>query len=73
MSKKEFVKRGEIIVGMNGDVCCPSDECPHLDCIGCCTDINAKCVYEKQRREALLQCMFDNDEIEIGLRYELNL
>ncbi|WP_024346873.1 hypothetical protein [Lacrimispora indolis] len=68
MNKKGFVKRGDIIVGMNGAVCCPSDDCPHLDCIGRCTDINAKCVYEKQRHETLLQCMFDNDEIGIELR-----
>lgn len=72
MNKKGFVKCGEIIVGMNGDVCCPSDDCPRLDCIGRCMDINAKCAYEKQRREALLQCMFDNDEIAIGIRYESN-
>lgn len=71
MNKKEYVKCGEIIVTMFGDVCCPSDDCPHLDCIGRCTDINAKCAYEKQRREALLRCMFgmfNNDDIQTELR-----
>lgn len=49
---------------MYGDVCCPSDKsdnCPHLDCIGRCTDINANCIYEKQRNEALLQYAFADE------------
>ena len=69
MNKKGFIKRGEIIVTMTGDVCCTKIDCPHINCVGCCTDINAKCEYSQQRNDALLHYMFDDDkEVEIQLR-----
>lgn len=73
INKKGFVKRGNILVGMNGDVCCSKTNCPHRSIVGRCKDINAECECEEERDEAILQCMFDNDEIAIGIRYESNM
>ena len=47
--KKGYIKRGNIIVTMTGDVCCTKEDCPHIDDMGICRNINAKCEYEKQR------------------------
>lgn len=69
MSKKGYIKRGNIIVTCTGDVCCTKDDCPHINCIGCCTDINAECKYSSQRNDALLHYAFEDDkEVEIVLR-----
>lgn len=69
MSKKGYIKRGNIIVTCSGDVSCTKDDCPHIDCIGRCMDINAECIYSKQRNDALLHYAFDDDkEVEIQLR-----
>lgn len=47
--KKGYIKRGGVIVSMYGDVICDKEDCPFIDDIGNCTNINAKCEYEKQR------------------------
>ena len=61
MNRKDFIKHGGINVTMTGEVCCSNENCPYINDIGCCTDINAKCDYSKQRNEALLHYMFDDD------------
>ena len=54
---------------MYGDICCSNEACPHLNDIGCCTDINAKCDYSKQRNNALLNYMLDDDKsVELELK-----
>ena len=69
--KKDYIKRGEIIVSMTGDICCPNDTCPYVNDIGLCTDTNAKCAYEKNRNDALLKYMFEDDkEVTMELRVE---
>ena len=50
--KKGYIKRGGVIVSMYGDVICNNEDCPYIDDIGNCTNINAKCKYEKQRNDA---------------------
>lgn len=60
--KKGYIKRGNIIVTMTGDICCPKENCPYINDIGCCTEINAKCEYEKQRFDALLHYGFADDK-----------
>lgn len=66
---KGYIKHGEIIVSMTGDICCPNDKCPYVNGVGLCTDTNAKCVHEKDRNAALLHYMFGNDkEATIELR-----
>ena len=30
MSENGFIKRGDIIVTMTGDICCSNEECPHF-------------------------------------------
>lgn len=68
MSENGFIKRGDIIVTMTGDICCSNEECPHLNDIGCCTDINAQCKYSKQKSDTLLHYAFEDDkEVEIEL------
>ncbi|WP_143318735.1 hypothetical protein [Clostridium sp. HBUAS56010] len=62
MNNNGFIKRGEIIVTMKGDVCCTNTNCQHLNCVGCCTNVNAKCKYQNQRNDALLHYMFDDDK-----------
>jgi len=47
--KKGYIKRGGVIVSMYGDVICDKEDCPFIDDIGNCTNINAKCENEKQR------------------------
>lgn len=72
MNKNGYIKRGDIIVTMTGDICCTKDDCPHLNDIGYwyCTDINVTCEYSKQKSDALLHYSFDGDkEVEIELRY----
>lgn len=69
MNKKGFIKRGNIIVTMTGDICCSNEKCPHLNDIGYCTDINAQCKYSKQKVEAFLHYAFEGDkEVAIELR-----
>ena len=69
MSKKEFIKCGNIIVGMYGDVCCNKTDCTHRSIVGRCTDINAKCEHEEEKNDALLKYMFaDDKEIEFECR-----
>lgn len=69
MNKNGYIKRGDIIVTMTGDICCTKDDCPHLNDIGYCTDINVTCEYSKQKSDALLHYAFDGDkEVEIELR-----
>ena len=68
--KKEYIRRGNIIVTMTGDVCCIKDDCPYIDDMGVCRDINANCEYEKQRYDALLQYGFAEDKpVTMELRY----
>lgn len=68
MHEKGFIKRGNIIVTDFGDICCINEECPHINDIGCCTDINAECKYSKQKSDALLHYAFEDDkEVEIEL------
>lgn len=38
--KKGYIKRGNIIVTMTGDVCCTKEDCPHIDDMGICRNIN---------------------------------
>ncbi len=67
--KKGYIKRGGVIVSMYGDVICDNENCPYIDDIGNCTDINAKCKYEKQRNDAVLHYAFADDKpVEISLR-----
>ncbi len=47
---------------MYGDVICDNENCPYIDDIGNCTDINAKCKYEKQRNDAVRHYAFANDK-----------
>ncbi len=60
--KKRYIKRGNIIVTMTGDVCCTKNECPYIDDMGICRNVNAKCEYEKQRYDALLHYVFADDK-----------
>lgn len=67
--EKGYIKRGGVIVSMYGDVICDNESCPYIDDIGNCTDINAKCKYEKQRNDAVLHYAFADDKpVEIVLR-----
>lgn len=69
MNKEGFIKRGDIIVTMTGDICCANEDCPYINDIGCCTDINVQCKYSKQKSDAFLHYAFDGDkEVEIELR-----
>lgn len=69
MSENGFIKRGDIIVTMTGYICCSNEECPHLNDIGCCTDINVQCKYSKQKVDAFLHYAFEgNKEVAIELR-----
>ncbi len=68
MNRNGFVKCGNIIVGMYGDVCCNKTGCPHRSIVGRCNDINAECEREEDRNEALLKYMFaDDNEVEFEL------
>ena len=69
--KKGYIKRGNIIVTMTGDVCCTKEECPHIDDMGICRNVNTKCEYEKQRNDAVLHYAFANNKpVTMELRYE---
>lgn len=70
--KKGYIKRNKIIVTMTGDVCCTKEDCPYINDICFCTDVNAKCEYEKQKFDALLHYGFADNKpvtIELGHRY----
>lgn len=69
--RKGYIKRGEeIIVTSTGEVCCTKEDCPYIDDIGICKNINAKCEYEKQKFDALLHYGFVGDKsVTIELRY----
>lgn len=68
--KKGFIMRGNIIVTMTGDVCCTKENCPYIDDIGICRNVNVKCEYEKQRYDALLHYGFADDKpVTMELRY----
>lgn len=67
--RKGYIKCGEIIVTMAGDVCCTKEDCPFIDDIGICKNINAKCEYGKQRFDALLHYGFaDNKPVTMELK-----
>ena len=69
--KKGYIKRGGVIVSMYGDVICDNEGCPYIDDIGNCTDINAKCKYERQRNDAVLHYAFADDKpVTMELRYK---
>lgn len=54
---------------MTGEVGCSNENCPNINDIGCCTDVNAKCEYSEQRNDALLHYMFvDDKSVEFELR-----
>lgn len=60
--KKEYVRRGGVIISMYGDIICDNESCPYIDDIGNCTDINAKCKYKKQKGDAILNYAFADDK-----------
>lgn len=67
--KRRYIKRGNIIVTMTGDVCCTKEDCPHINDIGMCENINARCEYERQRNDAILHYAFADDKpVTIELR-----
>lgn len=68
--KKDYIKRGNIIVTMTGDVCCTKENCPYIDDMGICRNIKAECKYEKQRYDGLLNYGFADDKsVTMELRY----
>lgn len=68
--KRGYIKRGNIIVTMTGDVCCTKEDCSNINDMGICRNINAKCEYEKQRYDALLHYGFADDKpVTMELKY----
>lgn len=68
--KRGYIKRGNIIVTMTGDVCCTKEGCQYIDDMGICRNINAKCEYEKERFNALLHYGFADDKpVTMELKY----
>lgn len=56
---------------MTGDVCCKKEKCQHIDDMGICRNVNAKCEYEKHRYDALLHYGFaDEKSVTMELRYK---
>lgn len=69
--KKGYIKHGNIAVTMTGDVCCTEENCPYIDDIGVCRNINAECKYKKQRYAGLLNYGFADDKpVTMELRYK---
>ncbi len=57
--EQSFIKHGDDIVTITGDIRCTNRECPYINYVGCCTSNNENCEYRQQRNDAFLNYTFD--------------
>ena len=68
---QNFIQHGDDFITITGNARCTNGDCPYIDDIGICRNINVKCEYEKQRYDALLHYGFaDNKPVTMELRYK---
>lgn len=57
--EQKFIKHGDNIVTITGDVRCTNTDCPYINCVGCCTGDIENCEYSQQRNDAFINYTFD--------------
>ena len=69
--EQRFIQHGDNIITITGNAHYTNGDCPYIDDMGSCRNVNAKWEYEKQRYDALLHYGFADDKpVTMELRYK---